>query len=73
MYKINVAVDCNKTWKSLTFGQKNIVTFGEIKCCCEFVALKLAVSQASCFQIWNIYCNISVEKDQICDQAYALV
>ena len=40
--------------------------------CYEFI-LKLAVSQVSFFQIWNIYCNISFEKDQICGQAYALV
>jgi hypothetical protein len=38
----------------------------------EFVTLKQAVNQASFFQIWNIYCNISVEKDQICGQTYAL-
>jgi hypothetical protein len=41
--------------------------------CYEFVILKLAVGQASFFQIWNIYCNISFGKDQICGQEYALV
>ena len=59
---------------SLNFNNILISSFCVIETICyEFGILKLAVSQASFFQIWNVYCNISFEKDQICGQAYALV
>jgi hypothetical protein len=59
---------------SLNFNNIVISFFCVIETICyEFVILKLAVSQASFCQIWNICCNISFEKDQICGQAYALV
>lgn len=57
---------------SLNFNNVLISFFCVIETICYEFILKLAVSQASFFQIWNIYCNISFEKDQICCQAYTL-